>query len=1222
MRESLNKTLLKKFAIESRNELREKIALKASVYGITKELSDKDRKTKGVEGFTNNDEVVITTNEGNRTLSNDERSQRTALIEKIQRINKEDRDGFNEVIEEVAYTWFNRFIALRYMEVNGYLPSRIKILASSDNTNTPEVLTEAMNVSLPIDKNLVYELKKDNKNEELYKYLIELQCSELNKTLPFMFEKIGHFAELLFPAGIITSKFFRTLVDTESITEDAWSNVEIIGWLYQYYISEEKDRVIKAKKKYKKNEIPFATQLFTPDWIVRYMVQNSLGRYWVESHEEDIDLKENWEFYLENPEKEADFDKKIAPYINKDLNVEDIKCFDPACGSGHILVYMFDVLYEIYSKCGYSRGEIPMLIIEKNLYGLDIDMRAYQLACFAVIMKGMSYDKLLLRKIGREVDSRGKYIDLNIACVKETNILFEDENTTLHDNIAFLAKEQSGETYDRVKLFVESLKNANTLGSLTKIEGFDKEFLENRLEEIKNNPATDIFSSKSSELWMNILEDLIKQASIMEKTYDVLVTNPPYIGHGCLNETLNKFIGEHYNDFKADIFSVFINYSRKKITKNGMLAFMTPYVWMFTISYEKLRKIIINENDISSFIQLEYSGFDGATVPICTFTMRGTCNNIKGEYIRLSEFKGAKVQSIKVLEAIKNNVNYRFSISNEKFKAIKGYPIAFWINDSLRRIFSENKSLGEIFSVGQGLKTGNNKRFLRQWFEVSFKNINNSCNTREESKLDSKKWYPYANGGPYRKWYGNIIDVVNWNEDGKEIRSFYDEKGKLRSRLQNMDKYFNEGISWSAVTSKKLSLRYVPNNIIYGGAGYGIYVSSDILRYLLGLMNSIIPEMCISVLSETLNFEVGNIKKIPVVFSNENEVDNLVQENINISKWDWDNKEVSIDFKLNSILKEYQLENNKIECCLNNILKKNNAKILKLKLNEERLNEIFIKSYGLSTEVDSEVKGKDITLNCNLEYSNKRKKDNLFDENNEIQVKELISYFIGCLFGRYSLDKPGLRFAGGEFNIKEYSKFIPDSDNIIPILNNEINSFEDDIMVKFEEFLKVAFREDHLGENIDFIAKVIGMKSNESSRETIRRYFTNEFFANHCSMYDNKPIYWLFTSGKNKAFNCLVYQHRIDKNLLSKMRIDYVQPLQNKLDTEFKDLIDTINSDAPAKDKKDAKKKLTVVEKQIVELKVYQEKLKHMADKQIELDLDNGVIHNHGLFGELVAKIK
>ncbi|MBO3394527.1 BREX-1 system adenine-specific DNA-methyltransferase PglX [Clostridium perfringens] len=646
MRESLNKTLLKKFAIESRNELREKIALKASVYGITKELSDKDRKTKGVEGFTNNDDVVITTNEGNRTLSNAERSQRTALIEKIQRINKEDRDGFNEIIEEVAYTWFNRFVALRYMEVNGYLPSRIKILASSDNTNTPEVLTEAMNVSLPIDKNLVYELKKDNKNEELYKYLVELQCSELNKTLPFMFEKIGHFAELLFPAGIITSKFFRTLVDTESITEEAWSNVEIIGWLYQYYISEEKDRVIKAKKKYKKNEIPFATQLFTPDWIVRYMVQNSLGRYWVESHEEDIDLKENWEFYLENPEKEPDFDKKIAPYINKDLNVEDIKCFDPACGSGHILVYMFDVLYEIYSKCGYSRGEIPMLIIEKNLYGLDIDMRAYQLACFAVIMKGMSYDKLLLRKIGREVDSRGKYIDLNIACVKETNILFEDENLTIHDNIAFLAEEESGEAYNKVKYFVESLKNANIFGSLTKVEGFDKEFLENRLEYIKNNPEIDIFREKSRELWVSILGDLIKQSSIMKKTYDVLVTNPPYVGIKLMEDSLKEFIEKNYNVAKYDLFSAFIEMITKKVTKIGHIGLITPYVWMFTFSYNNLRKYMINNNSITSLIQLEFNAFPEACVQVCTFTMRNYYANICGEYIKLSDFKGAENQPI------------------------------------------------------------------------------------------------------------------------------------------------------------------------------------------------------------------------------------------------------------------------------------------------------------------------------------------------------------------------------------------------------------------------------------------------------------------------------------------------------------------------------------------------------------------------------------------------
>lgn len=1201
MSESLNKTLLKKFAVESRNELREKIVLKASVYGITKELSDKDRKTKGVEGFANNDYVVITTNEGNRTLSNAERSQRTALIEKIQRINKEDRDGFNEVIEEVAYTWFNRFIALRYMEVNGYLTSRIKILASSDNTNTPEVLTEAMNVSLPIDKNLVYELKKDNKNEELYKYLIELQCSELNKTLPFMFEKIGHFAELLFPAGIITSKFFRILVDSESITEEAWSNVEIIGWLYQYYISEEKDRVIKAKKKYKKNEIPFATQLFTPDWIVRYMVQNSLGRYWVESHEEDIDLKENWEFYLENPEKEADFDKKIAPYINKDLNVEDIKCFDPACGSGHILVYMFDVLYEIYSKCGYSRGEIPMIIIEKNLYGLDIDMRAYQLACFAVIMKGMSYDKLLLRKIGREVDSRGKYIDLNIACVKETNILFEDENTTLHDNIAFLAKEQSGETYDRVKLFVESLKNANIFGSLTKVEGFDKEFLENRLEEIKNNPATDIFSSKSSELWMNILEDLIKQSSIMEKTYDVLVTNPPYMGSKYMNPILTDFIKKNFEDTKSDLFSAFIEYCFIKVKKEGHLGMITPFVWMFLGSYEKIRKRIVEEKNISSLIQLEYNSFPEACVPVCTFTLRNLKQDIYGQYIKLTNFKGSDIQKTKVLSAIKNkSVNYRYQFISSNFKNIPGHPIAYWLSDKFINIFKNNKELQALAEPKQGMATADNERFLRLWYEVGTNSIGFNCKNIEESIDSKKKWFPHSKGGKFNKWYGNNEYIVDWYNDGANIKNF------KKAVIRNNKFYFKKGITWSDLTSSNFGARYVQEGFTFDTTGPTMFVRDEKnINFILGCINSSIFQSLLNISCQGMHYSNGVLSKLPVPIAQDTDIfkkiDCLVKENIDISRQIWNSKEISWEFKKLDIV-SIEGKNQKLEERINEVIRNNENKNLKLKFNEGELNSIFANLYGVEITDDTTtvVDEKDIKLS----------------------VKELLSYFIGCVLGRYSLNEEGIIFGGGEFDINKYSKFIPDMDNIIPVLNSEINYFEDNIMIKFEEFLKVAFSEEYLAENIDFIAESIGKTSKESSKEAIRRYFANEFFTDHCKMYKKRPIYWLFTSGKNKAFNCLVYQHRIDKNLLSKMRIDYVQPLQNKLDIEFKDLIDTMNSDAPAKDKKDAKKKLTLVEKQIVELKVYQEKLKHMADKQIELDLDNGVIHNRGLFGDLLAKIK
>ncbi|MBY6930670.1 BREX-1 system adenine-specific DNA-methyltransferase PglX [Clostridium botulinum] len=1201
MSETLNKTLLKKFAVDARNELRDKISLKASLYGITKAASDKYRETKDEKSFIKNEEIVIDFNNQKRTLSKEEASQRTALIDKIKMINKEGRDGFNEIIEEVSYTWFNRFVALRYMEVNGYLQSRVMVLASRDGSNTPEIITEAMNVNLPIDKNLVYELKRDNKIEELYSYLVELQCSELNKSLPFMFEELGHYEELLFPAGVMSSKFFRTLVDTENITEEAWSNVEIIGWLYQYYISEEKDRVIKAKKKYKKNEIPFATQLFTPDWIVRYMVQNSLGRYWIESHKEDEELKENWEFYLENPEKEPDFDEKIAPYLNKELEVEDIKCFDPACGSGHILVYMFDVLHEIYSRCGYSRGDIPMLIIEKNLYGLDIDKRAYQLACFAVIMKGMSYDKLLLRKIEREVDKEGNYIKLNIACIQETNILYEDENSSLHDNIAFLAGEESGEIYDKVKAFVESLKNANTYGSLTIVEGFDKEFLEKRLEEIKNTPGIDLFGSKAREKWELILEDLIKQAYIMEQTYDILVTNPPYMGSKYMNSILIEFINDNYENTKSDLFSAFIYYCMKKVKINGQLGFLTPFVWMYISSYEKLREYIVKNKNISSLIELEYNAFPEACVPVCTFTIRNYNVDLSGEYIKLTDFTGSKNQPIKTLEAIKDpTLKYRYRNLSSNFCSITGMPIAYWATRKIINCFKFKECFGKIAPPKKGLDTnGESALYFRKWFEVEINKIylNNSGN------FNKYKWFEIDIGGGFRRWYGNRIEIINYEDSGKILKT-----KKNKANIRNESLYFKHSITYGVISSKNISFRESYDTSIFYQHGANCFPSNVNLLYILGLSNSKVINVLAKCLAPTLSFTVGDIAKLPIKFTNDEKklyIESLVQENIDISKKDWDLFESSFDFVKHPLLEDK--EDNRIVSAFLSFSNTAKQKFNKLKQNEKVLNEIFIELYGLQDEITPEVEEKDITI---------RKADK------ERDIKSFISYAIGCMFGRYSLDKEGLIFAGGQFDINEYSKFIPDEDNIIPVLNSETKYFEDDVMVRFEEFLKVTFSEEYLSENIDFIAEAIGKKSNESSREAIRRCFANEFFGEHCKMYKKRPIYWLFTSGKNKAFSCLVYMHRIDKNLLSKMRIDYVQPLQNKLEVEQKDLMDTLNSDATTKDKKDAKKKLTLIEKQIDELKVFHEKLRHMADKQIEIDLDDGVIHNHGLFGDLVAKIK
>ena len=692
----MNKNALKIFAINARKELIEKIQIKAMQYGI-----DKDN-IKGSK-IQSSDSVVI----NGKPLGKEEKHQREKLILKIKSINEAGEDGYNQVIEEVAYTWFNRFTALRFMEVNDYLPTRVRALSSSTGSAEPDLIKEASNVNLPVDKQKIYEMKLNNELDGLFKYMIIAQCNDLNKSLQFMFEKIGHYTELLFPDGLLSEgAFIRKLTDIDTITEKDWKDIEIIGWLYQYYISEEKDRVIQAKKKYKKDEIPFATQLFTPDWIVRYIVQNSLGRYWVESHPEHSDLKKNWEFYLENPNPEPDFEEKLKPYINKELKVEDIKCFDPAMGSGHILVYMFDVLYEIYEKCGYMNREIPKLIIENNLYGLDIDDRAYQLACFAVIMKGMQYNNRLLRNIEKEAKRTGKEgININLASIQETNNLNNDE-------IIYIAGENSGENYDKTKVFVELFRNAKVYGSLIRINEFDKEFFHKRLEYIKDNPAVDIMQDESRNKIIDRLPDLLKQADIMSKIYDILSTNPPYMGSKYMSSDLSEFIQNNYPETKSDTFSAFMELCMKSVKPNGHLGLLTPFVWMFISSYEKLRTYIVQNKNISSLIQLEYNAFPEACVPVATFTLRNYNIDIPGEYIKLSDFTGSENQPIKALEAVKNtNIEFRYTNNSNSFIKIPGFPIAYWVNKKVINIFQNNSNISNYFIPKFGMSVGDTERY-------------------------------------------------------------------------------------------------------------------------------------------------------------------------------------------------------------------------------------------------------------------------------------------------------------------------------------------------------------------------------------------------------------------------------------------------------------------------------------------------------------------------------
>ncbi|WP_339280268.1 BREX-1 system adenine-specific DNA-methyltransferase PglX [Lysinibacillus sp. FSL P2-0066] len=1146
----MNKSALKSFATEARLELLEKIQLQARKLGITPDAIQH-------ASLESSDAIFI----DGKPLSDVERKQRNKLITHVNEI------GYDRVMEEAAYTWFNRFIALRYMEVNDYLPTKVRVLSSVNPDSTePDMFKEALNLDLPIDKELVYNLKIENKTDELFKYLIKIHCNDLNRYMSFMFETIEGYMEVLFPEGLLgTDTFVRKMTDVTVIPEKDWANVEIVGWLYQYYISDENDRVIKAKKRYKAEELPFATQLFTPEWIVRYMVQNALGRYWIEAHPEHRDLISDWEYYLENPNSEADFEEKLAPYINKELNVEDIKCFDPAMGSGHILVYMFDVLFEIYSKCGYMEREIPRLIVEKNLYGLDIDDRAYQLASFSVIMKAMKYNKRFLRSIERDG------LIMNLASIQETNNLTAEE-------VAFLAGASSGEKYEIMNVFVNQFKHAKSIGSLIQLDTLELEFFQNRIVEIEQQ-SDNLFELELKGRILPLYKNLLHQFSIMDKKYDVFITNPPYAGSKYVTSEVSEYLNKNYSDVKSDLFSAFIEYSFKVTKENGHMGFMTPFVWMFISTYEKLRSKIINEKMISSLVQLEYSGFDGATVPICTFTLKNYQCDLSGTYIKLSDFKGAKNQSIKTLEAVQNpTVPYRYQSNEVKFSKIPGKPIAYWLSNV--DIF-EYEKLGNTFISGGRNKTHDNEKYVRYFWEVTSNN---------------NKWVSYLNGGDFKKYYGNDILVVDWSKDSQ---NYYASHGGLLN-----PKFVGKvGLTWNLITSATPGFRIKEKESLYSSGSPTIF--NEIFEcdfYVLGLLNSKVAQYLLKMINPTLNTTVGDVLSLPLLVSeNKKRVTQLVEENTEMAKEDWDSFETSRNFMKHPFLVNHSV---KVETAFIQYKEKKEELFHKTKLNEEEINRVFINLYSLQTDLDCNLSEEAITIS--LPSINK-------------DIKSFISYAIGCTFGRYSLDEEGLVYAGGEFDMDRYKTFLADSDNVLPILDGAY--FEDDIVSRFVEFVRVTFSEEKLEENLDFIADAIGRKKTETARETIRRYFLNDFFKDHVQTYKKRPLYWLFTSGKEKAFNCLIYMHRYDNTTLSRIRTDYVHEVQNRMDAEKIDLLNVINGDSTVKEIAAAKKELKLLEKKIDELKTYDELLHHMADQQIEIDLDDGVKHNYELFEGLVAKI-
>ena len=1177
----MNKTAIRKFAEWAREKLIEDIKYKAGTVGITENgIAEKLPQSTSDTYFYD-----VGTKDYTK-ISGVEIKQRDALVKAIQtkeRSYKSYQEAFENVIEEVAYTWFNRLIAIRFMEVNDYLPSGVRVLSSENKAKKePDLVTTPFDTDLEFtsyEQDRIIQLKDDNKLDELFRMLFIKQCNKLHDILPELFEKTDDYSELLLtisftdPEGIIHHLIndiedvdFR--INDEMYTDDgkikADGQVEIIGWLYQYYISKKHDEIVNIYKgTVKKADIPAATQLFTTDWVVRYMVDNSLGRYWIERNPQSK-LAEKLEFFVTPKNGKIQYvDEKISP--------TDLTFFDPCMGSGHILVYAFDVLMEIYREVGYSDRDAALSIVENNLFGMDIDKRAYQLAYFAVMMKARSYNRRALTK----------GISNNLAVVEESNSI---DKFTCNGLTTDSEQNKIGE------YLVEAYRDAQEIGTLQTIEKKDyKEFVE-YLNNIDSSAGQiDLFSTA----WLNDtlpqMLQLAKQAEIMSNKYAVVCTNPPYMNK--LEGQLKKFVVDNYKAYSGDLFSVFIYRNFDYCKVDGYSAFMTPFVWMFIKTYEALRTYIIDTKAITTLVQMEYSAFEEATVPICSFVLKNGRATEKTLCFRLSDFKGGmEVQKQKVLEAISDkNCGYLYGTEQSEFSKIPGSPVAYWVSEQLRKCFEFGLPLGKLAAPRQGMATTNNNLFLRQWYEVSASNIGFKYKNLEQTKDGRHRWFPYNKGGQFRKWYGNQDYVVNWYKDGKDLKEY--TKDAPGGRMNNMEFYFHPSVTWSKISSGNFSTRFMPQGFIFDVAGCSIFSNEEEkLKYFLGFTNSCVVKYILSAISPTLNYEVEHIKKLPIVFNKSEEVKMLIDDLICNSKNDWDSFETSWDFKKHPFV---SYATNKVSISFEMWSKECNERFKQLKTNEEELNRIFIDIYGLQDELTPKVEDKDVTV---------RQADLQRD------IKSLISYAVGCMFGRYSLDEDGLAYAGGEWDNSKYDTFIPDEDNCIPITDEEY--FEDDIVGLFCAWLKKVYGEDTLEENLDFIANALGNKG-KTSREVIRNYFLTDFIKDHIKTYQKRPIYWLFDSGKQNGFKALVYMHRWNADTIGNVRVEYLHRIQRVYEKEITRMQEIIDNSHDNKEIFNATKRKEKLQKQIKETKDYDAKIAHLALSRIDIDLDDGVKVNY-----------
>ena len=1184
----MDKNAIKKYAIWARRELIDRVTKRAAVFGVSKDDL----------GDPNADSV------NGHLLSDAEKRQRQALIRRI------EEKGYEQVMEEVAYTWFNRFAALRFMEVNGYLPTHIRVFTDDEGRFRPQILSEAIHLDLDgLNKPKVYQLKDSNQEEELFKYLLIVQCNALNGILPGMFQKIEDYTELLLPDYLLREGSVIEQMVT-LIPEDDWKDqVQIIGWLYQYYNTEPKDKVfadLKKNIKISKEHIPAATQLFTPDWIVHYMVENSLGRLWLEGHPNN-ELKSEWKYYLDEAEQEPDVQTQLAE-IRKQyaaLKPEEILTIDPCAGSGHILCVLFDVLVRIYEDYGYTAREAAASIVQNNLWGLDIDDRAAQLAYFAVMMKARQYDR---RFFTREVQP-------HVYAIQESNGIHRDH---LHYLGRGMSDIERNNARNQMNTLLDEFIDAKEYGSILQPGAYDWALLSRFVAD--TTPEQQVtFDESGVEATQAQLRLMIAQGQALAQKYHAVVTNPPYMSSGNMGAKLLSKIKKEFDVGKNDTYSAFIIKCRDFAKENGFYAMITMQGWMFTQRFEELRKLLLRDT-LCSMLHVGYNSFPELNSKIAqgaSFSFRKKCiKRYASIYYDLTNRVSQSADKKQIFEN-KMKSNDCIEMINDKFTALPGCQFAYWITPALLNDFSDGIKLGDIAAPRQGLATGDNDTFLRFWHEVAYYKLGFSYKTTEEFQLSNKLYTPYNKGGEYCKWYGNRDLVIKFDTDN------YDILQNQGNHLPSKQYYFSECATWSALTTSGFSCRYCENGFVFDTKGSSLFCNNrdELLTYM-GFLNSIVANEIFKMLSPTVDYNAGTVANVPILSRKNERVNYIVGDNIEKAKRAADSFETSWDFKehplirwsrclgdatsIGATIQYYYGRRMPVSCplelCYLLWQGECNKRFEELKANEEELNRIFIDIYGLQDELTPDVDDKDVTV---------RKADLSRD------IRSLISYAVGCMVGRYSLDKPGLAFAGGAWDASQYVTFPADKDGILPITDDEY--FADDIVTMFVNWLKTVYGADTLEENLRFISDALGGKG--SPREVIRNYFLNDFYKDHLKVYQKRPIYWLFDSGKKNGFKALVYMHRYQPDTIARVRTDYVHEMQSRYRTAIADVEQRING-ASTSERVKLTKRLTVLQAQAEELRLYEEKIHHLADQMIAIDLDDGVKVNYAKFADVLATIK